>query len=145
VQSVIPVVIKLFFTASGRKKPATRIEEIGGAISRYLESNEDNLGLNLASAIYRLSSDDFDNADGYRRFDRFLEAYLLEQKTGEIEAGFLELFENLTNAGRRRLGEHALRISQNISLAIGLFERFGLDQARDFALSDMNRRLEKLI
>lgn len=144
--SVVDVVAKLFFTASRRRRSAAKMEEVGGAISRYLESNQDNMGLNFASAIYRLLIGDFENSDGFLRYERFLEAYSsAHSEISDADAGLLTLFGNLNVTNRRHIIQITLNSSERHSLATALHERFGLVEARDFVLNGINRRLGELI
>lgn len=78
------------------KNRQEEFERLRDSLSRFLESNRNNIGLNLISGLVRLSLDDYDNSDGKSRFEKSLE-YI---KANFLETAQLKVLKNLKEYGQ---------------------------------------------
>ncbi len=79
---------KIFYKEADNKTnkliDESKISEIKDQLSRFLESYENNTGLNVISGIIRLLLNDYDDSDGRKRFEKGLKN-IIEYEQNDID------------------------------------------------------------
>lgn len=147
----------LYFEPEGSKKifiPEIKNERLKNekcqnlrdAISRFLESYKNNVGLNFVSGLIRLALDDFDNLDGRNRFENALKAIATgfeKEQQDEILAKLKDLGRYFKNHQQEQI---CLSIEKCFSkeIFVSFAEDYKLDYLLDYLYQEQLKNLKKL-
>ena len=141
----ISLVCGLLQNKNGNLVSEDKINNLNATILRYLESYQNNPGVNLLSALLRLQKNEFSNADGKQRFELFLDNF---QTFSEFEPMLPELIK-LISQFKPEVQEDGFDIIfdrfPNLKLANLVLDFAESNRAEKIVLEDVNRRLEALI
>ena len=130
---------------NGNLVSQNKINNLNATILRYLESYQNNPGVNLLSALLRLQKNEFSNADGKQRFELFLDNF---QTFSEFEPMLPELIK-LISQFKPEVQEDGFDVIfdrfPNLKLANLVLDFAESNRAEKIVLEDVNRRLEALI
>ena len=91
----------------------TYFENLRDSISRFLESNQNNTGLNLISGIVRLFLDDYNDLDGKNRFESAIESI----KNNNLEIVVQEeILEHLKEIGNHLNDDGQYALCQSLTI-----------------------------
>ena len=141
----ISLVCGLLQNKNGNLVSQNKINNLNATILRYLESYQNNPGVNLLSALLRLQKNEFSNADGKQRFELFLDNF---QTFSEFEPMLPELIK-LISQFKPEVQEDGFDVIfdrfPNLKLANLVLDFAESNRAEKIVLEDVNRRLEALI
>ena len=141
----IQPVLSMLSSKDGQPLRDDKLTKISASVSRYLESYQNNPGLNLASALVRALSNQFDNADGLPRFESFLSS--LGNWMG-IEENIYMLVEFLSKTDRK-LSEPVINLLlarfSNVDLAKSVLLCGESVYAERIIYNNINTKLEAIL
>ena len=135
----------LLFEQDGQLKSAETVEAMVSSISRYLETYQNNPGLNLLSAICRVLLDDFNNADGKNRLNAYLSTALENQNLNNFWPSFRKLLMSLPLGARESVCLELLEFDLDFEMQIDLYENLKVNVAGQKAIELMNIRIERMM
>ena len=115
------------------------------SISRYLETYQNNPGLNLLSAVCRALMDDFDNADGRNRLNAYLNTAMENQSLSQFWPSFRKLVVLLPSSARENICLELLEFNLDFEIQIDLYENLAVNVAGLRAIELMNQRVERIM
>lgn len=130
---------------NGELKPVEVIESMVSSISRYLETYQNNPGLNLLSAVCRALLDDFDNADGRNRLNAYLNTAMENQSLSQFWPSFRKLLVLLPSSTRENICLELLEFNLDFEIQIDLYENLAVNVAGLRAIELMNQRVERIM
>ena len=130
---------------NGELKPVEAIESMVSSISRYLETYQNNPGLNLLSAVCRALLDDFDNADGRNRLNAYLNTAMENQSLSQFWPSFRKLLVLLPSSARENICLELLEFNLDFEIQIDLYENLAVNVAGLRAIELMNQRVERIM
>ena len=135
----------LLIEQNGELKSVEAIVFMVSSISRYLETYQNNPGLNLLSAACRALLDDFDNADGRNRLNAYLNTALENQSLNQFWPPFRKLLMLLPTSARENICLELLEFDLDFEIQIDLYENLAVNIAGQKAIELMNQRLERIM
>ena len=135
----------LLIEQNGELKPVEAIESMVSSISRYLETYQNNPGLNLLSAVCRALLDDFDNADGRNRLNAYLNTAMENQSLSQFWPSFRKLLVLLPSSARENICLELLEFNLDFEIQIDLYENLAVNVAGLRAIELMNQRVERIM
>jgi ATP-dependent DNA helicase RecQ len=141
-----PSLVKQLITEpNGRLKSPQKIEELFGSALRFLESYPTNVGLDLLSAVCRSLYNDFENADGRLRMERFLSILRVSKEFSVGWNNLLDLLNIVPQSIRETLIDCVVTSYPEPASSLELYELFKSDVAFESCARNMNHRVNRLI
>ena len=137
--------ISLFLTPKGNLRSHNRIDKLSMTIARYLESYQNNPGLNLTSAFIRIWQEDFQNADGRPRLQSFLEALGSYEDCAQEVEKIIELICALKSQDVEEAVTLIIVYFKSVDLAGIALQYCDCDFAESLVFENINSRLEAVI
>lgn len=129
----------------GILKAQEEIRNTGASIARYLESYQNNPGLNLLSAFCRAALGEFDDSDGRNRFKNYISQALENGSINTVWPDLKEAIEILPDNTQKLIATELLQFDIHLDLEVDLFETFGITAAAEKVVGRMNQQLEKIV
>ena len=137
--------ISMFLTPKRNLRSQNKIDGLSSSVARYLESYQNNPGLNLASALIRIHQEDFQNADGRPRLLSVLEALGSYENCAQEVEKIIEFICTLKSSDAEKAISSILSHFNSIELAEIALHHCESDFAENLILENINSRLEAVI
>jgi len=122
----------------------TTLESRKHSLSRFLESQNDNIGLNLVSGLLRLLLDEYDNADGRKRLENALQKIHNLSSKQSIMESIIHIGKQCDLKNKNYLSESIYKTSENTYNLFWLNHKLEDTYSKITLLTDMNQKLSKI-
>ena len=129
----------LLTTKDGEIKDFETIQKLSAAISRLLEAQRDNVGLNLLSGVTSALLGDFDSANGRSRLQAYFEAVEEQEGFTRIAPGLIKLLGHFSKPVCDEICSELFKFDVGMDMEIDLYEKLGVEVAAFRAVERMNR------
>jgi ATP-dependent DNA helicase RecQ len=121
------------------------IREITVSIARYLETYQNNPGLNLLSSVCRASLQDFDDGDGRDRFKNYFKTLTKNDVLSKSWSQIISLVKIMPDQAQEAICDEMLRFDLGLEVEIGMFEELNSESAASRVVDRINTRLERIL
>ena len=138
-------VLSLITDEAGSLKDEEALRSLIASLGRYLESYQNNPGLNLLSASCRLATEDFNNSDGRARFNSFWSLAGGRDATPKVWAQLIDLISLFPQNAREELATELIDFDLSLERELELYERLNVDKAGEQVVTKLNKMLDRVI
>ena len=129
----------LLTTKDGEIKDFETIQKLSAAISRLLEAQRDNVGLNLLSGVTSALLGDLDSANGRSRLQAYFEFVEEQEGFTKVAPGLIKLLGHFSTPVCDDICSELFKFDVGMDMEIDLYEKLGVEVAALRAVERMNR------
>ena len=138
-------VLSLLVDEDGNLKESDQINANGASIARYLESYQNNPGLNLLSAFSRAALGEFNDSDGRDRFINYISQAVANDTINAVWPSLKQVIKILPENTQKLVATELLQFDLHLDIEVDLFETFGITAAAANVVGKMNRQLDEIV